>query len=61
MKKNELKKIAMQLAALQKQLDKATDKRERNKIETAIIKLTNKVDDVEDLFVLDELILKFLN
>lgn len=61
MKKKELINLAQKIAALEKKLEKTENKKEKNKIQNAIIQLSNKITSMEDIFALDELIQQFLN
>lgn len=59
MTKKEIKKIAKELAKLER-IIRETDGDERYKAEMAIMTLTSKVEDMEDMMMIDELVMEFL-
>ena len=60
MTKKEIKKIAKELARLEKILKETTDSEVRYKAEQEIITLTNKIEDFEDMVIIDELVMEYL-
>lgn len=59
MTKKEIKKIAKELAKLERVI-RETDGDERYKAEMAIMVLTSKVEDMEDMMAIDELVMELL-
>lgn len=59
MTKKEIKKVAKELAKLER-IIRDTDGDERYKAEMAIMTLTSKVEDMEDMMMIDELVMEFL-
>lgn len=59
MTKKEIKKIAKELAKLER-IIRETNGDERYKAEMAIMTLTSKVEDMEDMMMIDELVMEFL-
>lgn len=60
MKKNELKSLAKQIARLEKKLVTSSDPTEIRECQEKIIILSNRIEDLDDLFALDDLIQKNL-
>ena len=60
MKQKELKNLAKKIALIEKKLSITSDKKEQRELQNAIITLSNKIDNMEELFLLDELIQNFL-
>ena len=60
MTKKEIKKIAKELAKLER-IIRETNGDERYKAEMAIMTLTSKVKDMEDMMMIDELVMEFLD
>lgn len=60
MNKKELKKLAMRIAKLELIVQNTADHEEKNKAQNEIMNLTGHVDDVDELFCLDELIQDYL-
>ena len=62
MKQKELKNLAKQIAAIESKLSKTKDKKKQKQLQNAIIDLTNKAasDNIENLFIIDELVQQFL-
>lgn len=60
MKQKELKNLAKKIALIEKKLSITSDKKEQRELQNAIIALSNKIDNMEELFLLDELIQDFL-
>ena len=58
MKKKELKNLAEKIAQAQVVMDTTSDSDEKRKAQRRIIELTGQVQDIEDFFILDELIQK---
>ena len=59
MKTKELKNLAKKIAKLEKSLKIASGK-EKRAIEEEIVKLSSKVDNFEDIIILDEMIMELL-
>lgn len=59
MTKKEIKKVAKELAKLER-IIRETNGDERYKAEMAIMTLTSKVEDMEDMMMIDELVMEFL-
>ena len=60
MKRKELKNIAKKIAKYEKILKNTTDMAEKATAEQAIMKLSSSVDNFEDIFAIDELVLEYL-
>lgn len=60
MTKKEIKKIAKELARLEKIL-RVAEGDEKYRTEMAIMTLTSKVDDVEDMMAIDDLVMALLD
>ena len=60
MKQKELKNLAKKIALIEKKLSITSDKKEQRELQNTIITLSNKIDNMEELFLLDELIQNFL-
>ena len=60
MNKKELKNIAKKLAKLEKQVINCSDSKERNKIQMEIMALCGKVDNLEDITIIDEMVSEIL-
>ena len=60
MTKKELKKMAKELARLESTLKNTEESNARYQIEQEIMTLSNKVEDVEDMIILDEMIMELL-
>ena len=61
MKQKELKNLAKKIALIEKKLSITSDKKEQRELQNTIITLSNKIDNMEELFLLDELIQNFLD
>ena len=61
MNKKELKRLAQQIANLELVIQQSSDSYEVNEAKNTIMNLTGRVEDMEDLFILDELISQMLN
>ena len=59
MKTKELKNLAKKIAKLEKSL-KIASGTEKRAIEEEIVKLSSKVDNFEDIIILDEMIMELL-
>jgi hypothetical protein len=59
MKTKELKNLAKKIAKLEKSLKIASGK-DKRAIEEEIVKLSSKVDNFEDIIILDEMIMELL-
>lgn len=60
MNKKELKGLAKKIANLELKMAKSTDKNEISKLEMEIMKICGKVESLDDVSMLDELILEIL-
>ena len=60
MKKKELKQIAQRIAAAELTLRTTDDSWKRQCAQDEILELTGRVDDIEDMLALDEMIQKIL-
>lgn len=60
MTKKELKKMAKELARLENILKTTDDSDTRYHTEQEIMSLTNKVEDLEDMVMLDEMVMTLL-
>lgn len=60
MKKKELKNLALTIAKLEKIIQETDNQETRKAAEKSVMELTSKVTNFEDFFLLDELILTFL-
>lgn len=56
MKQKEIKNLAKKIAQQELKLQKATSLQEKNEAENEIIKLSSKVNSIEDMVALDEAI-----
>lgn len=61
MNKKELKRLAQQIANLELVIQQSSDSYEVNEAKNTIMNLTGRVEDIEDLFTLDELISQMLS
>ena len=61
MKKKELQSLAKKLADLEKVISSSSDPDEVNNAKNKTIILTNKVTDMEDMMLLDEMIMNLLH
>ena len=61
MKRKELKNLAQQIAQLELQLQSSNDADNKRRIEQSITGLTSRVTNLDDIFLLDELIFDILN
>lgn len=60
MKRKELKNVAKQIAKYERIIQTTDDKNLKHNAESAIIHLSNKVEDLTDIMALDELIKEYL-
>ena len=60
MKKKELKILAQRMAKLEDIIQNSDDKKAVHKAQEEIMELTNKVESMEDLFTLDEMVIEIL-
>ena len=60
MKKKELKSLAQRIAKAEIIVQTSEDSKEINKARAAILELTSKVENMEDILALDELIQEIL-
>lgn len=56
MKRKELKDLAKKIAAVQMKYDKSTDSQEKRELEQVLMVLTDKVEDINDLMQLDDMV-----
>lgn len=61
MKKKELQSLAKELAKLEKIISSSSDNEEVKKAKDKTIALTNKVTDMDDLMLLDDMIMSLLH
>lgn len=61
MKKKDLKNLAKRLAKLEKKLSSTTDASETKKIQNEIIELSGQIQNVEEIFILDDMIQEILD
>ena len=60
MTKKELKKLAQELARLERIIKTTEDNEVRYRAEQEIMTLTNKVEDLEDMVMIDEMVMTLL-
>ena len=60
MNRKELKNIAKKLAKLEKQAMDCSNSKERNKIQMEIMTLCGKVNNLEDITIIDEMVSEIL-
>ena len=60
MKNKERKNVAKQLAALEEKLAKTTDLKEKELIEREVILICSKIQSMEDMIVIDEMVQSML-
>ena len=60
MTKKELKKLAKELARLERVIKTTEDNEVRYRTEQEIMTLTNKVEDLEDMVMIDEMVMTLL-
>lgn len=60
MKQKELKNLAKKIAKYELIIQKSDDMAERAKAETAIMELSGKVDSLEDIVIIDELVQEYI-
>lgn len=60
MTKKELKKMAKELARLETLLKETKDSEIKYRTEQEIMSLTNKVEDLEEMVILDEMVMNLL-
>ena len=60
MKRKELKNVAKQIAKYERIIQTTDDKNLKHNAESAIIHLSNKVENLADIMALDELIKEYL-
>lgn len=60
MTKKELKKLAKELARLERVIKTTEDNEVRYRAEQEIMTLTNKVEDLEDMVMIDEMVMTLL-
>jgi protein subunit release factor A len=60
MTKKELKKLAKELARLERIIKTTEDNEVRYRTEQEIMTLTNKVEDLEDMVMIDEMVMTLL-
>lgn len=61
MKEKELKNLAKKIAVIEHKLQNTEDKEEQKQLQEAIINLSKKIGNLDDVFRLDELIQIFLS
>ena len=60
MTKKEIKKVAKELVKLEKIIQSTEDNDARYRAEMAVMTLTSKVEDMEDMMAIDELVMELL-
>lgn len=60
MKQKELKNLAKKIAKYELIIQKSDDMAERAKAETAIMELSGKVNSLEDIVIIDELVQEYI-
>lgn len=60
MKRKELKVLAQRMAKLEYIIQNSDDKKAIHKAQEEIMELTSKVDSMEDIFALDEMVIEIL-
>lgn len=60
MKKKELKKIAEQIAYYEKILQNSEDNYEKHEAQEAILDLTRRVDNIDDMSFIDDYVQEYL-
>lgn len=61
MKKKELRKLAEEIASLEHTIQTAEDSFTRSEAQNEVIRLTEKIYDMEDMLILDNYIQEFLS
>ena len=60
MKRKERKQLAEKIAKVQLKYDATSDQSEKQKLEVEMMDLCSKVDDMEDMIVIDEMVANLL-
>ena len=60
MKRKELKALAQKIAKVELQIREATDSQEKHKLQGEMMKLCSKVNNLEDIAIIDEMVLEIL-
>ncbi len=60
MKQKELKNLAKKIAKFELIIQQSEDMKERAKAEAAIMELSGKVDSIEDIVIIDELVQEYI-
>ena len=60
MKQKELKNLAKKIAKYELIIQQSNDMKERAKAEAAIMELSGKVDSIEDIVIIDELVQEYI-
>lgn len=60
MKQKELKNLAKKIAKYELIIQQSDDMAERAKAETAIMELSGKVDSLQDIMIIDELVQEYI-
>ena len=60
MKQKELKNLAKKIAKFELIIQQSDDMKERAKAEAAIMELSGKVDSIEDIVIIDELVQEYI-
>lgn len=60
MKRKELKALAQKIAKVELQIREATDSQEKHKLQDEMMKLCSKVNNLEDIAIIDEMVLEIL-
>lgn len=60
MKRKERKQLAEKIAKVQRQYDRTTDLKEKQRLEVEMMDLCSKVDNMEDMTAIDEMVMNLL-
>lgn len=60
MKRKERKQLAEKIARAQRKYDNASDMKEKQRYEAEIMELCSKVDNMEDMIAIDEMVMNLL-
>ena len=60
MKRKERKQLAEKIARVQIKYDNTTDQKEKQRLEVELMDLCSKVDDMEDMIAIDEMVMNLL-
>ena len=60
MKRKERKQLAEKIARAQRKYDATSDMKEKQRLEAEIMELCSKVDNMEDMIAIDEMVMNLL-